>query len=171
MLAAKSNGGLGVGSIKALNIGLLVKWWWRLKNVSHSLWAQVISGIHNLWNKPGAYLSNQSCVGVWNNICRIKHALLEYGLDVHDIFNVVLESGQQTLFWYDQWLGSENLKTKYPTLFELETKKRCKVSERIVDSNHVWSWKSRPGDLGLDSAVFALTMDIIDIRLRTGLDH
>nr|KAJ0194327.1 hypothetical protein LSAT_V11C800406660 [Lactuca sativa] len=99
VLVAKSNGGIGVGSIKALNIGLLVKWWWRLKNDSHSLWARVISGIHNLWNKPGAYLSNQSCVGVWNNICRIKHALLEYGLDVHDIFNVVLESGQQTLFW------------------------------------------------------------------------
>ena len=68
-------------------------------------------------------------------------------------------------------MGSENLKTKYPTLFELETKKRCKVSERIVDSNHVWSWKSRPGDLGLDSAVSALTRDIIDIHLGIGLDH
>ncbi|XP_023729445.1 uncharacterized protein LOC111877144 [Lactuca sativa] len=64
VLAAKSNGGLGVGSIRALNIGLLVKWWWRLKNDSHSLWARVISGIHNLANKPFEYLSKQSSCGV-----------------------------------------------------------------------------------------------------------
>nr|KAJ0222802.1 hypothetical protein LSAT_V11C200073610 [Lactuca sativa] len=169
VLATKSNGGLGVGSIKALNIGLLVKWWWRLKNDRHSLWAHVISGIHNLANKPFEYLSNQSSVGVWNNIGRIKNALLEHGLDVHDIFNVVIESGKQTLFWYDSWLGSGNLKAKYPSLFELESKKRCKVSDKIEDSNHVWCWKSRPVDLGLDSAVFALSRDVTDTRLGTSL--
>ena len=60
VLADKSDGGLGVGSIQSLNFGLLVKWWWRLKNEKNSFWARVIQGIHNLSNKPFDYLSRQN---------------------------------------------------------------------------------------------------------------
>ncbi|KAI3750395.1 hypothetical protein L2E82_21030 [Cichorium intybus] len=48
VIASKECGGLGVGSLQALNIGLLVKWWWRLKISTLSLWCQVITAIHNL---------------------------------------------------------------------------------------------------------------------------
>nr|KAJ0187637.1 hypothetical protein LSAT_V11C900478780 [Lactuca sativa] len=56
VIASKDLGGLGVGSISALNIALLVKWWWRLKSESSSLWARAIIGLHNLKNKPADYL-------------------------------------------------------------------------------------------------------------------
>lgn len=33
-----TTGGLGIGSIKAKNIALLAKWWWRFKNERRCLW-------------------------------------------------------------------------------------------------------------------------------------
>nr|KAJ0226647.1 hypothetical protein LSAT_V11C100002300 [Lactuca sativa] len=42
VVAPKSKGGLGVGSICALNMSLIVKWWWRLKDKDESLWGKVI---------------------------------------------------------------------------------------------------------------------------------
>lgn len=34
VVASKKDGGLGVGSLKAHNLALLAKWWWRLKAIS-----------------------------------------------------------------------------------------------------------------------------------------
>nr|KAJ0191688.1 hypothetical protein LSAT_V11C800406980 [Lactuca sativa] len=144
VLAANEAGGLGVGSIQALNIGLLVKWWWRLNNESKSLWARVITGIHNLANKPIDYLSARRYVGVWNNIASSRKFLCGLGIRIHDLFNIKIMSGNNTLFWYDHWIGSSNLKTRYPNLFELESKKRCTVVDMIGDRNQNWKWKSRP---------------------------
>lgn len=68
VIVSKENGGLGVGYIRALNIALTVKWWWRLKSEPSSLWGRVITGIHNLHKKTLDYLSKKSSIGVRNNI-------------------------------------------------------------------------------------------------------
>jgi len=47
IMAPKSVGGLGLG-IRALNLALLCKWWWRLKKDQSSIWARTIHGIHNI---------------------------------------------------------------------------------------------------------------------------
>ncbi|XP_023738428.1 uncharacterized protein LOC111886414 [Lactuca sativa] len=46
ILAAKEKGGLGVGSLKAQNLALLGKWWWRFRKQPDSIWALVIKAIH-----------------------------------------------------------------------------------------------------------------------------
>ena len=46
ILAKKECGGLGIGSLKALNVALISKWWWRLKMDSNSLWCRVIHSLH-----------------------------------------------------------------------------------------------------------------------------
>ena len=86
VVAPKKNGGLGIGSIQAINIGLLVKWWWRLKTQSSSLWCKIIHGIHELEGKPHDCLSRMSITGVWKNISDIKKALIKYNLGFDDIF-------------------------------------------------------------------------------------
>lgn len=171
VIAAKGDGGVGVGSIKALNIGLLIKWWWRLKNENHSLWARVTQGIHNLSNKPFDHLSNRKYSGVWNTIPGIKKTLLEHNLDVHDIFKIKVGAGDKTLFWYDNWLNSGSLKIKYPSLFELEARKRCTVADRIANLNKDWNCKSSPSAMGLESDVNALTSEVSGTCLRPGVDH
>ena len=46
MLAAKDKGGIGIGSLNAMNIALLYKWRWRGLNNGNSLWVKVIADIH-----------------------------------------------------------------------------------------------------------------------------
>ena len=41
-LAKKENNGFGVGILKALNLALMTKWWWRFKTKTDSLWKRVI---------------------------------------------------------------------------------------------------------------------------------
>ncbi|GJX71225.1 putative RNA-directed DNA polymerase, eukaryota, reverse transcriptase zinc-binding domain protein [Tanacetum coccineum] len=45
-LTSKNLGGLGIGSIFALNVGLLFKWIWRFMQNSSDLWARVIKAIY-----------------------------------------------------------------------------------------------------------------------------
>ncbi|GJR51810.1 RNA-directed DNA polymerase, eukaryota, reverse transcriptase zinc-binding domain protein [Tanacetum coccineum] len=47
-LACKKKGGLGIGSINALNLGLLFKWLWRFRCQSHDLWAKVITCVYGV---------------------------------------------------------------------------------------------------------------------------
>ena len=45
-LNGKDLGGLGIGSLKALNLALLKKWWWRFRTENNSLWKEVVSSCH-----------------------------------------------------------------------------------------------------------------------------
>ncbi|GJX49802.1 ribonuclease H-like domain-containing protein [Tanacetum coccineum] len=68
-------------------------------------------------------------------------------------------SGKQTQFWIDGWIKDRGpLKSLFPCLYALETKKGCYVLERWVIENGVWqgkwTWRSQPrgraeGDLSL----------------------
>ncbi|GKG39923.1 hypothetical protein Tco_0466700, partial [Tanacetum coccineum] len=46
ILASLDKGGLGVGSLKAFNNSLLLKWRWRLLNKPSALWVEVLKSIH-----------------------------------------------------------------------------------------------------------------------------
>ena len=122
-------------------------------------------------NKPIDYLSARRYVGVWNNIASSRKFLCGLGIRIHDLFNIKIMSGNNTLFWYDHWIGSSNLKTRYPDLFDLESKKRCTVADRIGDRNQNWKWKSRPSAQGLDSEVHGLGNEVSNVQLNPGLDQ
>ncbi|PWA47938.1 hypothetical protein CTI12_AA491590 [Artemisia annua] len=46
VLQSIESGGLGIGSLKAKNVGLIGKWWWRFLNEKNELWCKVISAFH-----------------------------------------------------------------------------------------------------------------------------
>lgn len=52
--APKHLGGLGIGSIKLKNLGLLLKWFWRFCNSDDQLWKNVLQLVHQL---PNEFLS------------------------------------------------------------------------------------------------------------------
>lgn len=87
IIANKSDGGLGVGSIKAFNTALIVKWWWRFRSEPESIWAKAISSIHNLQGKPDHILSLKTLPRVWNNIACSKKDLDKCGITI----NMVME--------------------------------------------------------------------------------
>lgn len=72
---AKVVGGLGVGSIKSLNISLIINWWWRLRSDPSLLWDREIIAMHNVLGKPNHVYSKKSLVVVWNNITCIQKEL------------------------------------------------------------------------------------------------
>ncbi|KAI3669696.1 hypothetical protein L6452_41038 [Arctium lappa] len=39
---SKNHGGLGIGSLRALNLALLGKWWWRFRSDSEGIWHEVL---------------------------------------------------------------------------------------------------------------------------------
>ncbi|XP_023729370.1 uncharacterized protein LOC111877058 [Lactuca sativa] len=66
VIADKKLGGLGVGSLKALNTSLIVKWFWRLRVEQRALWAKVIKG-------------------TWKNITGAKKDLEKKGVSIDQV--------------------------------------------------------------------------------------
>lgn len=56
--------------------------------------------------------------------------LKKMGVNIEDIVVKKVHSGDNTLFWLDNWCGSGSLKIAFPGLYQLEKKKKCKVSEK-----------------------------------------
>lgn len=130
----KKDGGLGVGTLKAQNVALLTKWWWRLKNETGSISTNVINSIHNLNNKPACYLVKKNITGVWSNIVKAIRSLKLHNIDPHDLFSLVPGENVKILFWKDTWWGDVPLEEKFPSLYNLEMVKRCTLLDILCSS-------------------------------------
>nr|KAJ0193757.1 hypothetical protein LSAT_V11C800390710 [Lactuca sativa] len=161
VLADKELGGLGVSSLKSLNIALLCKWIWRLKSENSSLWKQVICGIHNLSRKPIYNLSKRSILGVWNNLVSISRILGEMGLDFYHFVSTKIGSGRNTLFWLDNWIGDGNLTLRFPNLYALDKRKSCFLAERFSSNGFLWAWRKNPS-LPVEMAELAQLCRLLD---------
>jgi len=76
MTAPKKVGGLGIGSLKAMNLALLAKWWWKLKTEPASLWARVIKTVHKMEGNTNGKLAHRDRRGVWLNIAKKRQPCL-----------------------------------------------------------------------------------------------
>ncbi|GJT68519.1 putative RNA-directed DNA polymerase [Tanacetum coccineum] len=151
----KSVGGLGVGSLKSMNLGLLGKWRWRFLNEQEALWRKVISvlydndgGFHNI---SGAGLKK----GIWDGILSSSVAIDDTGVAFSHSFIKKVSDGDTTLFWEDSWVAhGPCLKLRFPRLYALETNKEAKVKDRWMMSNgngsSSWNWRSQPRGRALD---------------------
>ncbi|KAL4578242.1 hypothetical protein LXL04_014362 [Taraxacum kok-saghyz] len=151
--APKNSGGLGLGSLKAFNISLIAKWWWRLRNNKEAIWCKVITGIHNLNNKPSHQMSDKSITGVWKNIAGIKEDLEKVGVNMEEVFKKEVRSYK--------WNGDNTLKEAFPQLYRLEKKKHYKIGDRIKTTQIQWEWRS-------STAAETLTRDINILSTRIG---
>lgn len=122
--AKKQDGGIGVGSLKALNCALLTKWIWRLKCGQESIWKKVIMGIHNLHRKPMTSLSKKSIGGVSGNIVMAKVEIESSGDSTTNLFSVTVGNGKNTCFWSYVWVGSIPFSPCFPNPYALE-KNQC----------------------------------------------
>ena len=77
-LRNKESGGLGIGSLHALNLAMLRKWWWREKTEPDNIWTKII----------------RSCSGdnprksgeVWRGIKSIETQLSGVGINLNSLF-------------------------------------------------------------------------------------
>ena len=87
-----------------------------------------------------------------------KKELGKHEVEVGEVFNIQIKSGNGTQFWRDKWRGTVKLKDKYPSLYELELGKSCSVS-------------SSPQDAGFSRDLGNLHRDMYQITMENGDDR
>lgn len=68
-------GGLGSGSLRAMNLALLCKWRWKAKVDSNSLWFKYIKALHHDKRMFSPLPLNPLILGTWKNIISINKDL------------------------------------------------------------------------------------------------
>ena len=127
-LSLKRKGGLGVKDLGKMNVSLLCKWWWKLKQ-KDGLRQEIVrkkyiknTCISLLKKKP----TNSP---VWNQLLSVK-----------DIYTsgrkMIVGKGDQTSFWKDIWVCDTSLMDKFPQLFEI-----CNETEINVEKAVKQGWQ------------------------------
>ena len=65
ILINREKGGLNVGSLKALNIVVLAKWWWRFRTEDDTIWKKAIVAIYGDNGALGEVTRPGCGKGVW----------------------------------------------------------------------------------------------------------
>lgn len=142
VMAPKEKGGLGLGSLRALNLSLLVKWWWRYKVENDSLWRKVIQGLHKIDIRTG--LANRRIKGTWLRTTTVINDLEELQIDSKNIFQRKLGDGGSILFWKENWCGSSIFQDRFPNLYRLSKQKSFLVSQIITSNGPQLEWFRMP---------------------------
>ncbi|KAJ0628056.1 putative RNA-directed DNA polymerase [Helianthus annuus] len=142
IVASKDFGGLGIGSIKDLNLALLLKWWWRLKMEPNQIWASVVKAIHGSKRKIMTIPVKKSHTGVWKNIGEIETEFAKNNINISSCLRSEVGIGDRTMFWEDAWLGSEPLRLQYQEIYQLAKDKGVLVSEcyKAFNGGRIWEW-------------------------------
>ena len=139
-LLPRSNGGLGIGSLKASNQSLLAKWWWRFRNEDIAIWCKVIRSIHGDSGGILSPKSHKNLSGTWSQIIKLKDDLSKISINLPMLFKKKIGNGQTTSFWHDNWLGGSTLHEIFMCLYRLELDPNCLVCERSINvpqTNHI----------------------------------
>ncbi|GJU27390.1 putative RNA-directed DNA polymerase, eukaryota, reverse transcriptase zinc-binding domain protein [Tanacetum coccineum] len=145
-LASKNLGGLDIGSIFALNAGLLFKWIWQFMRNSNDLWAKVLKAIHG--HNGGIHVESMysPIKGTWSGILFMINSLKLKGIDLLSLCVRKVGNGASIQFWKDTWCGSQPLKSLFLRIHLLDNDKGCYVVDRI--SSHDWSSSLRRNPRG-----------------------
>lgn len=118
ILNSNDNGGLGVGSLAALNNALLYKWRWRICTNHVTLQVRVIKACHGSQFHTSRVDSRVRVMGVQRNITDVIFKL--HSINVSDSWmRRQLGDGMDIRFWWDKWRDSLSLKVKYDRLYAL----------------------------------------------------
>ncbi|HEX9600376.1 MAG TPA: hypothetical protein VF985_02690 [Mariniflexile sp.] len=88
LFSSKEQGGLGIGSLKALNMALLAKWWWKIKIDNCSLWAATIKSIHGFFRRSPRDTLLSKKGGSWGSIISINRQLQVHDINLHTLFSL-----------------------------------------------------------------------------------
>lgn len=143
ILKRKDYGGLGIGSIGAINTALLAKWVWRFRTEPNATWVKIIKAIHG--SNGGITSSTNEVIdggrGPWRNIISVLEDLNNLAIPFNSFCNKQVGNGLNTQFWKDKWSGNDLFKDKFPRIFCLEVDKDALVADRISSGAYCWNWR------------------------------
>ncbi|KAD7478755.1 hypothetical protein E3N88_01891 [Mikania micrantha] len=77
----------------------------------------------------------------WKAICKNSRDLTMAGVDICKAIIGVPGRGTDILFWFDNWVGEEPLRNRFPELFLIEMSKGCSIFDRVQVNNGLISLK------------------------------
>ncbi|XP_024961356.1 uncharacterized protein LOC112501856 [Cynara cardunculus var. scolymus] len=98
-LADKDAGGLGISSLRALNLALLARWWWRFKLEHNHIWRLVIIALHGDDGGMNNLVRNGRFPGLWRNILKIHKEYNSFNLPFADWFQRDQSSNGINISW------------------------------------------------------------------------
>ncbi|XP_071687864.1 uncharacterized protein [Rutidosis leptorrhynchoides] len=127
VLNSFSRGGLNIGSLKAFNLALIIKWRWRYLSSSDDMWVKVIKVIHVfflkiifIWRLETEEMSfwHDSWCGSSSLVSRFNRL---YHLDINRLESVADKwvEGEWRWVWLREEIGSRNLTSLLNLLQEL----------------------------------------------------
>ncbi|XP_071713453.1 uncharacterized protein [Rutidosis leptorrhynchoides] len=146
-------GGLNIGSLRAKNLALLSKWWWRFHVGKDAFWVKIIKSIYG--REGGLGTSSNICSGsIWRYIIGVDSYLSKFDLSFNLSFTREIGNGLDTLFWKDLWIGNHRFKDLFPRLFQLEVFKDARVGDRVrkgIEGIYFnWQWTRTVSGRSLD---------------------
>nr|KAJ0215135.1 hypothetical protein LSAT_V11C300151740 [Lactuca sativa] len=94
------------------------------------LWRNATISIHNLKKKPATYIARKTSTGVWRNIDKAIRHMEKINID-----------------WStDIWCGNSPLEEQFPTLYNREKVKCCRLDERMSANGFTWNSTQDPKD-------------------------
>ncbi|GAB2280059.1 hypothetical protein Dimus_039392 [Dionaea muscipula] len=139
----KNKGGLGIRSIKGVNICLLFRWFWKFSTEKTTIWGSVVRAVNGLDLHccfTNLALNSKSSI-MWKDILKLRSRcpLLS------QVFfsNVVLKvgNGQSFRFWKDHWLGGVPFMVAYPRLFSIAANQNASLADYLSLSLQESSWR------------------------------
>jgi hypothetical protein len=117
----KDIGGLGIVDLDIQNKCLLSKWLFKMSN-EEGVWQDILKKKY-FRNKTLAQVERKKGDShFWSGLMEVKSLLLERG-------RFSIQSGTQTRFWEDLWIGNRPLMDKYTSLYNIVRKKNMTVAQ------------------------------------------
>ena len=63
---------------------------------------------------------------------------------IEHLFQVQIGTGENILFWLEDWTGEGDLAFRLPLLFKLDKRKSSFIADRVRGSAVAWDWKRKP---------------------------
>ncbi|XP_019152396.1 PREDICTED: uncharacterized protein LOC109149189 [Ipomoea nil] len=135
----KEEGGLGIKSMRNMNLALLAKLGWRILKDGTNTWSQILSCKYMKAERSMDRMKRKrNDSNIWKGICAAV-PILERGM-----MKVVM-NGKNTSFWEDRWIGDESLQSFLIGPMQRDAG-NIKVAE-IWDGRGRWDWDAI--DIGL----------------------
>ncbi|WJX66076.1 hypothetical protein P8452_50669 [Trifolium repens] len=136
----KSEGGLGIRDLRLVNSSLLAKWRWKLLTLDDEVWKEVaisrygrdVVGKKTLGENDVTSLAS----AWWRDVCLLEGDSRWFSTAV----GRKVGCGDTTLFWDDQWTGTQTLRQRFPRLFGISTQKSEVIRNLGIFVDGSWQW-------------------------------
>jgi hypothetical protein len=170
----KKLGGLGIKNLEIFNSSLLCKWKWRCLSEGEATWHVLLkyrygSFVDNFLYGEGKEKLKISSIW-WRDLWSLGGE--DDGGWFGSNISSILGDGRDIGFWKEKWIGSTNLRTLYPALYNKTSSPNGTVAMFGYSNNNGWMWRfDWSDDLSAEEAVLVqeLLNLLIPIRPYSGV--